>query len=656
ELDRTNLTQDEVERIVDQYRSSAELSPRFEGFLGRLKGLVKKGISTAVKYGLAGPLGKLLGVLQPYVGKIVKRVIESAIDKLPPNLQPMARTLRDKLPILKELDEGEGPARDEPAAGDVAEIQNEFNQQIANLLFAQTEVEQELEVARALVSEQAGPDTYPVAELGRARERFVANLERLKEGEDPTPHVEEFIPAILPALKLASKFMGGRKGLESKLAGLVGVFIKPLVDAQKRVALSSALAKAGLDLLGLEAAPEDESRAAASAVASTVEETVRRVSALPEYVLDRPELFEGSALEAFEQAAAANLPPILSEGTYRQRPDLREHRPGFWYRPSRKRYKKRLGPKVTIRLSPHRAAELETFEGDSVGEFMEEQLGIAPGEEVEARVHLYEAIPGTRLSDIVRGEAFIPQVNGTSGQGLLHPLTRDAATLLMGEPELGRNAGPGEPGNPHAPQAGQRFYFLEIPGKRPLTVPTPGGRAQVRRRTRSRFVLNFRENKIVVHLFLSEIRAQETAVKLRQQAHLGLVAARLRRTIERGVQAAFAGNRGRLKLIHEAVTPGRPAEALGRLPAAVLQALQSRLTEWLAQGLADQLKQRAEEFKKAAEDTADGVTLVLTLENPPGFPQLREALKARTVSLAALKLSEGAPEVKIQILPGYAHE
>jgi hypothetical protein len=68
------------------------------------------------------------------------------------------------------------------------------------------------------------------------------------------------------------------------------------------------------------------------------------------------------------------------------------------------------------------------------------------------------------------------------------------------------------------------------------------------------------------------------------------------------------------------------------------------------------LKQRTEEYIKAAEDTVDGVTLVITIENPPGFPQLRQALKGQGLSLASLKMSDGTPPVQIKIIPGYTRE
>src|SRR5262249_14658492 len=314
----------------------------------------------------------------------------------------------------------------------------------------------------------------------------------------------------------------------------------------------------------------------------------------------------GAALEAFEQAAANNLPPVLSEDTYRKRPELREPQGGFWYRCGR-RYKKRLGPKIIARISPYKLASLETFDGSTVGEALEEQYDIAPGEELEAEVHLYEAMPGMRLGEIVRAEEVIPKGDGKDGHTVLHPLTRDAAALLLDEPELGRDMGAGETGDPTAPQVGQRFYYLEIPGKRPLMVPMPGG-AHVRHRSRSWITFHFPNNEIIAHLYLSEIRAQRIAVKLRQHAHIAAVANRLRWIIARGVNRAFAANLGLLKIVHGAVIPGQPTDALNRLPSLVPQVLRGRITEWLVKGLADHLQKHAQEFIKAADDTADGVT------------------------------------------------
>jgi len=651
--DPNTLSEDEVETIVDGYHPSTEFNPQFEEWLGGLlKKVVSKGLDlaksaagTIAKWGLGPILNKLLALVKP----LLKKVTDIAIGKLPIHLQPMAKMLRDKIPFLKEFEEGS--ELETTGAYEVGEIQNGFNQQVANLLFAQTEAEQELEVAHA-VNPPSAQEAYPLAEFEAARERFIDGLVTLREGEDPTPQVENFLPALIPVLKVGLK-LAGRGRVVDFLANFLGKLIGKFVGPQYAGPLSKAIVDAGLRLLQLETTPQSESRAAASAVASTVEETVQRVAALPEYMLDNHELLEAAALEAFEQAAAVNLPPVLSEDTYRKRPELREHRRGFWHR--RRRYKKRLGPKIMIRISPHKLASLETFDGNTVGEALEEQYAIAPGDELEAEIHLYEAIPGTRLSDIVREEEVITKVDGENGRTVLHPLTRDAAALLLDQPELGRDA-EGETGDPNAPQVGQRFYYLEIPGKRPLMVPTPGRRAHVRRRSTLRLRFDFPKNEIVARIYLAEIRAQHIAVKLRQNGHMGVVIDRLRHFIRRRVDRAFSSNMGRLKIIHGLVVPGQPVNALNRLPSLVPQVLRGRITEWVVKGLADNLQKHAQVFIRAADDTADGVTMIVTLENPPGFAQLGEALKGKGISLASLKLPEGNPTVKLSIHPGHKHE
>jgi hypothetical protein len=305
-----------------------------------------------------------------------------------------------------------------------------------------------------------------------------------------------------------------------------------------------------------------------------------------------------------------------------------------------------------VRISPHTVANLETFDGNTLGEALEDQYAMQPGEEFEAQMHLYEAMPGMRLSDVVRGEQVIANLHGENGYSQLHPLTSEAAALLLDEPEMGRDV-EGETGDRNAPEVGQRFYYLEIPGKRPLMVPTPGGGAQVRRRSRSRLIFHFPNNEILACLYLSEIRAQEVAVKLRQKAHMGVTMERLRRFVDLGVGRAFAANVGRLKIVHGAVIPGQAVSALSRLPSLVSQVLRGRLTEWVVKGLADNLQKHAQEFIQAAEDTADGVTIIVRLKNPPGFRELGEALKGKGISLASLKIPAGDPTVELKTFPGH---
>ena len=657
------IKENEIEALVDGYRSTVELTPSFEDFLGKLKkavkkvaskavDLAKKGISAAAKFGLGPILEKLKALIKP----LLKRVIQTAIGKLPAGLQPMARKLSDRLPFLKEFEQGETYAPMFAESWEIGEIQRQFNEGAASLLFAQNEEEQNLEVAKAIAEYQT-PERYPLAELDLARARFIENIERLKEGENPAPYIENFVPAILPALRIGVKLIGRRKIVDF-LANLMGKLIQKFVGPQYAPALSQAIVDAGLRLIQLETTVQDESTAAPSAVAATVEETVLRVAAAPDYILDNQELLEGFTLEAFEQAAAANLPPVLPDETYRKRPELGEARKlrGAWImmpRGLRKRYKK-FSRKIPVKLIPHTLSGLETLDGDSMEAFLEEQLGVSAGEEVAAALHLYEALPGTSLNEIARLEEAATGLGGAGGHQQLQRLTSEAATLLTGQPDLGRGAG-NPMHNPHHPMAGERFYYLEVPGKRLLTIPGPDGRIKPRRATRLRLTLDFPGNEIRIYLFLGEIRSQAFAVKLRRHAHTGVVMTHLGRIASRGLTQALTGGRG-LKIIHEAVTPDQWAGALKRLPSLASQVLLERLQEWMLKGVAGYLKQHPEVFIKAAEDTADGVTLSIIFGNPPGFPQLRQALKGKGMPLSGIKMADGAPLVKVHITPGYHHE
>jgi hypothetical protein len=491
--DGSTLDESELETFFDQYSPGVDLSPSFENFFGKIwKGvkkvakkavdLAKKGTAFVGKLALGPILSKLKALLRP----LLRRVLRFAIGRLPVGLQPVAQKLAERLGLLKEL-EGDTPDAEGVLTAGMPQIQHEFNQQVADLLFATSEVQQDLEVSRAVMESHAPMDN-PLAELDRARDEFISELDRLKEGEDPTPLLEDFIPALLPILKLGVKVAGrGRVvGFLAKfLAKLIGKFVGP----QHAPALSRAIVDAGLKLISLEATPQDEARAAGEAVAATVEDTVRRVAALPEYVLDDQELLEAFALEAFEEAATANFPQMLSEEVYTKRPDLREAKSvrGTWVmmRPrGRKsyRYKKRC-PNVRIKLTPHKARAIESFGGVTLADFMEEQLGMMTGSDVEAEVHLYESIPGTMLPELTRLETNTPGLGSDTeaAYGQLHPLTPEAAGMLLGEPGLGRPVDSPSSTSRYATETGQRFYYLSIPGAKPVLPADNKGRARMRR-------------------------------------------------------------------------------------------------------------------------------------------------------------------------------
>jgi hypothetical protein len=670
-----SLTDGEIDAFAERYMPGGSLNPEFENFFGKWKkklaGVVKKATkfagkaaSFAAKIGLGPVLNKIKALVKPLLNK----VLQMAIGKLPESIRPAAEKLAEKIfgararsadgaatPVATANDAAQatdgGGAAQAPVEPSVTEIQEEFDQQLVNLFLASDEVELELEVARVRNEDRRAAS--PVfSDLDQARERFVGQLQELAEGEDPSPHIQNFVPAILPALKLGVKLIGRGK-VVNFLAGLLGKVIGKLIGPEAAPALSRAIVDTGLKLISLEVSSQDESRAAASSVAATVEETVRRVSNLPDYVLDDQELLEGFALEAFEQAAAANLPPILSEAVYRQRPDLLESRTRTaWVMlplRSRKRYKK-CGRTFKVRISPYMADEIESFEGP-LADYLQDQVGIEEGNEIEAEVQLYETLPGTALPDIARAES-----EGPSGMNAaqLHPLTPQAAGLLFGEPRMGRPVPPGT-GRMNV-GVGQRLYALSIPGKRMLlTAPGSDGKPHIRRLGGLRITLDCPADEIRVCIFLSEVVAQRLAVRLRRQSHPGAVAALFHKYVRRRLGPIVKGERPtRLRVIQPGLPPGQAhGAALRRLPPDASAALAEKIQQSVVRAFATFAGDQARRFTTAAEDTADGVTLTFTIARA-GLEALGKALVSAVPAGLAGSLASGPqPDVRIDVQPGF---
>ncbi|MGH7335541.1 MAG: hypothetical protein ACREKS_22905, partial [Candidatus Rokuibacteriota bacterium] len=506
--DETGIVEREIETFLEQYSPSVPVDPAFENFFGKLFKKIGKAVKKVAGKAWQGietlGLGPILGQIKALIKPLLDRVLQKAIGKLPEAVQPVAQKLAEKLgfarpksaePVAGAVSDSAGATGDSPAppesvgspvqaaaGSDPTTMQKEFDEQIAGALLAQDEVELTMEVARLRSgSSAAAPPVF--ANLDDARDRFIHELDHLKAGESPEPYVQNFLPAVLPALRLGMRLIG-RPRVINFLAPLLARLIAKLIGPEQAPALSRAIVDAGLKLLNLEMSEQEKSGLAASAVAATVEETVNRVASLPDHILDNQELLEGFALEAFEQAAAANLPAVLSEATYRQRPELLEAglNAAWLLMPlrGRKRYK-RCTRVFKVRITPHMAEEVESFEGVPLSDYLQDQLGLPEGAEVEAEVHLYEALPGTTVADIARSETETPGLGAADEAAVsqLHPLTQEAASSLLGKPGLGRRSPFAS--NPWNVAAGQRLFHLVIPGRRPLTVPGGGGRRRVRR-------------------------------------------------------------------------------------------------------------------------------------------------------------------------------
>jgi hypothetical protein len=663
--DLSVLRDSEVDAIAESYVPSRTLSPAFENFgFGILKKVGKavvKGARAASKVAGGFVLGKFISAIKKLAPILLRQVVSLAINKLPVQYQPLARKVAEKLGLAKETEEENEGDTVIDAMEDVGRIQSEFDQRIAELVFARDEMEQELLVAEAAV-EAREPLTSPLNELDWARERFVRELMQLEAGQDPAPIVERFIPvALLPALKLGLKVIG-RKKVVNYLAKFVAKLIARLVGKEHARPLSRALVDAGLRIIHLEANPEDEMRAAGDAVAATVEETVQKVASLPEEVLEDEELLEAYVLEAFEEAASVNLPDILSEEVYEKNPGLREaeHFKSAWVRrPLRgpKRYKKctRI---FDVSVTPHVAQAITIFDGYTLAEFLRDCLGLSPGRPIKARVHLYEAIPGTSPPLVCWHERGIPGL-GTAGRAAwsqLHPLTPIAAGLLCGAPGLGRDVPPKYWTNRHPLFVGQRLYALEIPGVRPQTIPGPKGRIVVRQPSALNLTLDFPRNQIRLGIFFSETEAQQIAAKIRERGRTGMAWRLMRRKVREGLARAFS-TADRIKVIRATVPAGvMEASPLNSLPPIAVDWIERRVGTALRKSLVTFLRERSREFVTATEQPQDGVTLAVTIANLPGLGLLQKALLGKAIDLRSLQALKDVPNATIGVFAGYRRD
>jgi hypothetical protein len=376
-------------------------------------------------------------------------------------------------------------------------------------------------------------------------------------------------------------------------------------------------------------------------------------------VLEDDTLLEGFALEAFEQAAAANLPALFSDSTYRRRPDLLEGgiNAGWIMLPLRRpRYKRCTHVFENVNITPHVADAVETFEDSRLSDYLQDQLGLPEGEDVQAEIHLFETISGSTAGDVARLESETLGLGPGDGVAAsqFHPLTPEAAEVLLGKPGLGRPLPPGT--SLRTLPAGQRLYA--IAGRRPLIVPGRTGLRRGRRLAHVKVVLDCPGNQLRVCVFLSEVKAQRLAVRLRQQAHVGSISVGFNRLLGRRLPPILRGKRQRrLRIVHPGLPPGSASvTVLQQLQTIVPSVFIAKVQEWTVRAFADFVRTGSDKFLAAAQDPTDGMTLKFTIEQPPGLKELCAALvgKGATPAQVASAVAQGNPSsVRVDALPGH---
>lgn len=693
--DILNKSEVELESFLSEYENPPEgLSPRFEvlheHFMKKLKKVVKKVASVAKKAApFLNPAGFVLGKLKNLARPFLEKILKLAVNKLPPPLQPIALKI-GKMLLKAEVNTFETERTldgEQPTTTEVSVIQNELDGYLAGLIYSEQEsVAQELFSFETFAAET--PANMQSYELDIARDKLISELKDLKDGESAAPAIQNFIPVLMaarPFIKIGISIIGRDKVINF-LAGHIAKLIGRFVTKPQATALSRAIVKTGFNIIGFESPQpymgqneriSDQEQPAYEALAATVEETIERLVTLPNETFTDQELFEMAIYDAFEKSASANFPDGMIQ------PDLRETSQGneVWrYMPFGKiKHYKKYTKTYDIEITKNIADQIESFRGHSLTSFLRDRLGVTLEKPVKAKLHLYEAIKGTWLSKITKYER---NVHGLGTSSILswikiHPLTKKAAGLLLNEPNLGKDVSPQFLRTRHLIGIGQRFYYLEIPGTQVKVKPslTPGtqyrpgrtrtGNGPLINTSDIQVILNFVKGYIEINCFLSEAEAIDISGKIQRGEYM---------------QAAntfknFAGKLLRekvpqnpkhyVKIVHEAflnselenIVSEELEEGLaGAAMNAVISKLMDIITEAAVNAVLKYIKNRVNEFVKAQQNSADGVTLRLVWRNLPGMDTIKTILralkgKAKLIDIASVTIPKfSLPE--IETIPG----
>ncbi len=633
-LDLGTAGEEEIDAAVDAAPLPEVTSPAFEFFLKGLRNKIKKVARSAARLarrGLTPALGlllkPLLAKLQVLAKPMIDKVVAFALDKVPEPYKPLVATLAARLRgqvqgAATAVQGGSEPAPNaepaeptattapvpqEPATPDTAQAQQELDMALADVALAGDRVDREV-IESGQVQPVVARDPY--ADLTRARERFVREITQAGGAEEAEVAVERFLPAVMVALRQGIRFFG-RERVVGLLGKPIATLVAPLIGKKNAPALGKILADIGLrTFLHAEVDPATELEVAGQAIAATVEETVRRLAQLPDELVEEPETLAALAHEAFEASVGANFPATLV------RSELREtERPGAWVLlPARGRKRvKKFSHVFDVTISPAVARSVRGYGSSTLAGLFRDRLRLPADATVAARVHLYEAVPGTSLAAIAQTEE--ARGLGSSDAAVwsqIQPLTPEAGLLLLGSPGLGRELPDGA--EPSVPLVGQRFYYLEIAE----APPRPLGRE-----SHVRVAVDPRQGQIRLGLYLSEVVAQKVATALRAKKPAVTVVADLRALLAPATGALGHANAHGLVRIHGlrrlGATPARAGAAGRGARQALRRQLGSLALNWAWKHLAANLDAVAPELIAKTDGPEDGVRLVFSFHVPGGL-------------------------------------
>jgi len=676
-----NNLADHTDKEIESFFGELEFnhdsfSPAQEQFFGKIfdkvKSVVKKGVDLAKKgisaVGKILPVNIILDKLKKLIKPLLDKVLKFAIGKLPKNLQPHAQALAKK--FLKMETGAPAESSELFSSGELDSIQTEFDGRVAQLLLTSDESESDSivseyessdEVIEREFAYEAGGLTPP--SLDAARSQFINELKNLPPGESPAPAIERFLPAAIialqPIIKMALSIIGRQKVINF-LAGLLAKLVGKYVPENVARPLAASIIDVGMSAIGFEVNESNKNDLAYEAIANVVQETVQNMGTVNEATIQDQEALTLQLLEAFEKAVANNFPPKYIKEQLRP-----TAQPGVWVLMPRKGPKhmyKKFTKVFNITIDPQSAQSVKSFRDLPLANFLKDKLSLDAAKPIQAKVHLYETIPGTKLSKINKFEN-VPGFNKSQPFAWvqLHPLTKEAASLLIKEPGLGKDVPPKFKAKRHRTGVGQRFYYLEISGAR-LRIPPvnhathkhqKGGKPGTPKPSQSgdiQGVINFVKSEISFNYYFSEEDAKAVVEKINKNDFLGGAIA-IRHAIKNVLNEILLKNvDNKVKIIHEALpelyleylsdseesplaslakTVGGIAVGGGKeILSKIIEQLVEKLSEHAYQAVAIFFKARAAEFKEAQAQPQDGVTIKIVWSNIQGMSTIRNVINA----------------------------
>lgn len=674
-MDVESLTDQQLDEVLDRFApQTGELSPAGEEFIGKLikkaKGAVKfvakaakgvvGGVVKTVGKVASAVIGPVLKKLRGLINPLLKRVLSFAIGRLPAPLQPVARKLAAR--FVSESGDSEADMEFESAGPsstnltDIEALAESFDAALAEAVVGQVSGEADSESYEGYEAE-ASVEGRELENLALARGELIDRLRDASGEQDLAPHIEQFVPALLGALRIGINLIG-RPKVVGFLAKYVGQLIRRFVGPQLSAPLSNAIVDTGLRLIMLEAESDEASaisgEAGSVALASVVEDTVRRLAENEDYVFDNEELMQLATAEAFSQAVASHFPPKFVRPALQQAPSL-----GGTFvarRPRSIRTYRKYSRTPEVEITAQIADALPTFGGTTLGAALR-AAGVAFP--VRARMHIYQSAVGTTLPRMVRLDRAGGSGRGYAATSNVHPLTPQAAGVLLREPQLGVAVPPAFLRSRNRIAVGQRFYLLEpMNAASALALPVATAGRQVAARlapSRAWIRTDLSRGRIAVGFYLSEAETQRVVAAIRQ-GNGGNALLQSLNAAFRAMTGAGAAASARPRVLRE---DSEDSEELlpalrRRMPAQLKALLHRRLAGWVLPALANWVKTNSEAFVRAAAHPDAGVTIRVELSAVPGLGTIAQAAAAavRGGGAAVLSALRGTPTIAISVAPG----